>query len=311
MPISENVNGVLRTHSAEYENVGGVTVEKNSVVVNDGGVMREIYSASVGAATVEGITPLVVAEDHIVIVESSTFTLSAPKGARIIIGSGASNGWLHNSKGQNVTGNLYTFYGGLGGFVASYTLEKSIHNAQCIATLGSAITVKEKTNEMTDDAVAAMLEPSTLKIGDTTYDSGTERQVIESKWGPIGGNGGYGCKIFSLQSDSSHRMHSGKPGTGAGGGSGAIYGAPADGNDCYYSGGKGGNNGGYGNFGGNGGGSKHTSSVYLELIPATNGACGQAGKSPGLDCPGGGGGYSAGGGFYNGEGGAGIIVIEW
>ncbi len=265
MPIIENVGGVLRTLSTITTNDSGVIREMDSVHTNDGGVMREIFRANKGA-TVEGITPLVVAEDHIVIVDSGTFTLSAPAGARIIVGGAA--------KGTS------------GGNVAEYTLESDIKNAQCTADI-SAVNSGGNT---------------TLTIGGTTYTCGTAKQIIQSKWGPIGGEGGNeGCN-----------------GTGAGGGGGVQrydYTNPSNG--------KGGNNGGYGNFGGNGG---HSAAPPYTLIGG-DGASGKGGKPSNYyeysHIGGGGGGYAAGGGvgdYYSsnyegsppaGEGGAGIIVIEW
>ncbi len=272
MPISENVGGVLRTHSVEREVIDGVTVEKNSVAVNDGGVMRKIHSASVGAATVEGITPKVAAEDHIVIVENGTFTLSAPAGARIIVGGAA--------KGTS------------GGNVAEYTLESDIKNAQCTLQCGAVNSGNA----------------TTLTIDGVTYNSGSTKQIIQSKWGPIGGEGG------SFQNSSNYHV---EDGTGAGGGGGARkY------ENQYYSNGKGGNVGGYGNFGGSGG-----YSAAPPTVIGGDGASGKGGNPPYSisECGGGGGGFSAGGGTsglvsgsggygssaYYGEGGAGIIVIEW
>lgn len=257
--ITANDNGVLRSLGTVSENNGGVLHELNTVHTNDGGILREIHSSSVGAAKVEGITPLVVAEDHIVIVDSGSFTLSAPKGARIIVGGAA--------KGIN------------GGNVAEYTLEKAVSNVVCTLQCGAV-----------DSGDA-----TTLTVGGTTYNSGATTNIIQSKWGPIGGRGGYGSTTGN-----------GGNGTGAGGGGGAYRYWGRNGNYGGSTAGKGGNSGGYGNQGGNAKGAGHH---------------------------GGDGGYAAGGGGYGsltdffhteteygyfgtvngtaGKGGAGIIVIEW
>ena len=276
MPITENVNGVLHIHSAEPENVGGVIREKDFVHANDGGVLREIFSSSVDSATVEGITPLVVADDHLVIVNSGSFTLSAPKGARIIVGGAAQ--------------------GIIGGKVAVYTLESAIRNAQCTLQCGAV----------------GSGNATTLTVGGTTYDSGSVKQVIQSKWGPIGGEGGSGA-------------------SGGNGGTATITlekaynGQIVASTSITQNGTSGGNSGGYGNFGGHGAFSAQNRSGV-----GNNGKSGMAGSSFDQDKiwssegsytshgGGGGGGYSAGGGkndghMYSsaGQGGAGIIVIEW
>ncbi|MBD5112699.1 MAG: hypothetical protein HDT42_09265 [Ruminococcaceae bacterium] len=257
--ITANDNGVLRSLGTVSENNGGVLHEMNTVHANDGGVLREIFSSSVDSATVDGITPLVVAEDHLVIVNNGSFTLSAPKGARIIVGGAAQ--------------------GTSGGNVAEYVLDKNTRNAVCVSNC----------------AAVNSGGATTLTVNGTTYDSGSTRQIIQSKWGPIGGSGGYGSTSGN-----------GGNGSGAGGGGGARRYWGRNGNYGGDTAGKGGNYGGYGNQGGNAKGAGHH---------------------------GGDGGYAAGGGGYGsltdyfhtedeygyfgtvngtvGSGGAGIIVIEW
>lgn len=237
-----------------------------------------------------GITPLVSAADHLVIVNSGNFTLTAPAGTKIILGSGG--------RGQ------------LGGFVAEHTLSADVVNANCALTIAK-------------DRVA---DGSKVKIGTTTYGCGSTEQVIQSKWGPIGGQGGGPIDISSGRT--------GKYVTGAGGGEGGVWWSRmAD--PSYYIGESGGNYGNYGNYGGRGynwDGNKGA---------ATDGICGKAGASTGKDCKysdmtlgnGGGGGYAAGCGngaqsdcyYYDendeeshsidtadaGEAGTGIMVIQW
>ena len=213
------------------------------------------------AVEVTGITPMVQAADHLVFTESGTFTLSANAGTRIVLGSAGSE--------QK------------GGFVAEHVLAEDVVNETCTITISATRSANS----------------SKIVIGSKTYTCGSTEQIIESKWGPIGGKGG----------------GEGNNGTGAGGGGGG----------CSWSNnkkapGKGGNNGGYGNFGGNGGNSSG----------AQDGASGKGGKSSSWNevGPGGGGGFSAGGGFGargtvattgearkadNGTAGTGIVVIEW
>ena len=273
--ITANENGVLHTLGTVSGNDGGVIYELNTVHTNDGGVLREIFSSSVDSATVEGITPLVVAEDHLVIVDSGSFTLSAPAGARIIVG-GAAQG-------------IY------GGKVAVYTLESAIRNAQCTLQCGAV----------------GSGNATTLTVGGTTYDSGSVKQIIQSKWGSIGGEGGSGA-------------------SGGNGGTATITRAKAYNGQISASvsitqyGTSGGNSGGYGNFGGHGAFSAKNSSGV-----GNSGKSGAGGYIYEKDKPsgegtytayggGGGGGYSAGGGkapntiySHPGQGGAGIVVIEW
>lgn len=279
MPITENAGGVLRTHAAEYENIGGVIREKSSVVVNDGGVLREIYSAK--KASVKGITPLVSAKDHIVITESGSGTISLPAGARIILGSGA--------------------HGTSGGFVAEYTLTSPVINAPFTAVVGEA-------NNRVDGA-------TTLVIDGVTYSCGKVAQVIQSKWGPIGGNGASGGARTPGGSNGSV-YDAGEP-TGAGGGGGGVQGASSL--EAQPS--NGGNASGYGNKGGNGSGK-----TYLSGTAGSSGTGGASyGSTSHCGLGGGGGGFAAGGGRggqwattstnrkdgSNGDPGAGIIVFEW
>ena len=219
------------------------------------------------AVEVTGITPMVQAADHLVFTESGTFTLTANAGTRIVLGSAGS--------AQS------------GGFVTSHTLTENIINEECVLTISASRVVSS----------------TSLKLGETTYDCGSTEQIIQSKWGPIGGKGG----------------NAGCDGTGAGGGGGGI----TTGEDAavHTNGGKGGNFGGYGNFGGNGG----------LLCSGEDGASGKGGTyatAYSWGGSGGGGGFSAGGGSrgagYNtndensnlhsgniGTAGDGIVVIEW
>lgn len=289
MPIIENVGGVLRTHTAEFVNVGGVLKEQSTVTVNDGGVLRTVHSAK--KVKIEGITPLVVAEDHIVITASGSGTISLPAGARIILGSGAK----------------YTE----GGYVAKYTLPTSLVNAPFTATVGNAnIRYKDATK---------------LIIDGITYGCGEVKQIINTKWGPIGGDGGQGF-LAEWEWDSKDYLYP-KPGTGAAGGGGSSLGS------TKKPGGAGGNQDGYGNKGGAGG--------YSENINSRSDYYGRAGSSGSEQRDigsntqygnGGSGGFAAGGGhayYYhneddpdvpddeeddygvNGIPGAGIIVFEW
>ena len=219
------------------------------------------------AVAITGLTPMVEAADHIVITESGTFTLTANAGTKIVLGSAGG--------GQS------------GGFVAEHTLAKDVVDAEC--TLVISATRKASSSKIT--------------IGETTYDCGSTEQIVQSKWGPIGGKGG----------------NAGYDGTGAGGGGGGI--TNGDDGGCYKTGGKGGNFGGYGNLGGNGG----------FLCSGGDGASGKGGgyaQAWHLGGSGGGGGYASGGGaqgqayntndeqsnLHSGEGGVagtGIVVIEW
>ena len=275
MPITENVNGVLHIHSAEPERIGGVIREKDFVHTNDGGVLREIFHANKGA-TVEGITPLVVAEDHIVIVDSGSFTLSAPAGARIIVGGGAEDG---KKPFTSPTYRETDGYGGSGGYVAEYVLSEEIRKAECTVTIGNRVEYgKARTT-------------TTLNIGSTTYDSGNVPQIIQSKWGPIGGGGGQGGRY--IRSNTESVTTAGGDGTGAGGGGGSGY----YGEFNTSVAGIGGNVNGYGNKGRSGG-------------TSAGGSGGQGGYSAG----GGGGGFYSNGNYTNGSGGlggSGIVVIEW
>lgn len=278
MPITVNDGGVLRTLGAVTSNDGGVIRELSSVHTNDGGVLREVHSAK--KVKIEGITPLVEGDDFMVIAQSGTFTLSAPAGTRFIIGGAGS--------GQK------------GGHVIERTLAYAVENVSCTATLGGV------------NSGGA----TTLKIGSTIYQtnganvSSNTGAAINTRWGPIGGNGGGGA----YSEDSDGYWDSARNGTGAGGGGGGA-------DDSRTSnGGIGGNRYGYGNRGGNGGNAPR-------YDPTTNGEDGLSGtggvKASGAG-GGGGGGYSAGGGqggnnYVNsavyrasaGQAGAGIIVIEW
>lgn len=215
------------------------------------------------AVEISGITPMVEAADHIVITESGTFTLTANAGTKIIIGSAGA--------GQN------------GGFVTEHTISADVVNETCTLTVSAA----RKANS------------SKLVVGSNSYDCGATEQIVQSKWGPIGGKGG------AAYND----------GTGAGGGGGGC-----DWSNTKRDAGKGGNNGGYGNFGGNG--RKYGNYGF-------DGASGKGGQKGENEVgPGGGGGFSAGGGKGaegtvqssdppktlcgdDGEPGTGIIVIEW
>lgn len=289
MPITSNDGGVLKTLNVITANDSGVLHELNTVHENEDGVLREIFSAKKGAS-VSGITPLVVAEDHIVIVNSGTFTLTAPAGTRIIVASGG--------------------YGALGGYVAEYTLTEPIINAQCTATVAAA-DVREK-------------DASKLAVGSTVYGCGETVQIIQSKWGPIGGDGGKGNRL-EYESGKGYVAKSGLYPTGAGGGSGGAYYSP----DTNVGSSPGGNSYGYGNKGASGG--YFSTSSNTETMKGKTSICGSEGGDYGTTSPrggygygGGAGGYAAGGGLggycyqspssgrgTSGQSGMGIIVIEW
>lgn len=278
MALTVNEGGVLRTLGSVSVNDGGVIRNLGSVSANDGGVIREIHSANKFKIT--GVTPLVLADDHAVIVSSvyswDNATISLPAGARIVIGGSG--------------------YGTFGGCVAAHTISTAINNASFTATISAAIGGSNQRANATY-----------VMIGGVKYSCGSTAQVIQSKWGPIGGEGGIGQEDgYDGDNDVA------TDGTGAGGGGGFKYGK----GDPK----KGGNNGGYGNFGGNGASSS---------VAATDGACGKAGSDK-IGGNGGGGGYAAGGGdcyveyVYSddgesydtiwadeGEAGTGIVVFEW
>ncbi len=215
MPITVNDGGVIRKIGTVTTNDNGILRNNSTVSVNDGGVIRTVFSSS--KVKIEGITPLVVADDHIVIVNSGTGTISAPKGTKIIMGG---NGVRYGN-----------FVGKNGGIVGYTILTSDIINAPLTVTIAAkSARIRNKT---------------TVKIGTTTYDctnNGSANNIINSKWGPIGGVGGYGGDYDSEYS----KYYDGGDGTGAGGGGGTA--------DWWQSNnGKGGNYGGYGNYGGNGG----------------------------------------------------------
>lgn len=272
MPITANDNGVLHTLGTVTTNGNGILRNNSTVSVNEGGVIKSVFAAN--KVKIEGITPLVVADDHIVIVDSGSGTISLPAGARIILGS--------RGDGQ------------LGGYVAAYTLSSEVKNAPFKA-------------QILNNTYMLGGGCTTIKIDGTTYICGNVRQIVQSKWGPIGGDGGCGEDDGDSACEASN-------GSGAGGGGGKH-----SGDIC-----KGGNNGGYGNFGGNGG-----SYYNKKSIRSTDGSSGKGSEKSGS---GGGGGYAAGGGgsactSYNddeagtsatvyptgddGGHGMGIIVIEW
>ena len=215
---------------------------------------------------VTGITPMVQAADHLVFTESGTFTLTANAGTKVVIGSAGS--------GQS------------GGFVAEHTLAEDVVDAECTLVISATRTASS----------------SKITIGETTYDCGSTEQIVQGKWGPIGGKGGKAATGSANASD----------GTGAGGGGGA-------GSNSKYSWGLGGNLSAYGNKGGSGG----------KGFSGSDGSSGKGGAY-GVDANkpagggGGGGGYAAGGGEgsiwtttkpatngQDGEPGTGIVVIEW
>lgn len=234
---------------------------------------------------ITGITPLVEAADHIVIVESGSGTISAPAGTKIILGSG----------GQTA----FAWDGGRGGFVQEVTLDNDVNSQTITATIAA-----EGTSAGTK-----------LTIGEQLYDCGKTAQIIQSKWGPIGGDGGRAGNGGRINQSGD----SGYDGTGAGGGGGGGGAGGGISGTTGGSGGTGGNADGYGNKGENG----------------TNGTSNPHGHDNGQDGGNGGnGGYAAGGGgggdggtaytdeeneYYRddgyqgtpGKGGTGIIVIQW
>lgn len=276
---------------------------------------------------VSGITELVSTGTYSVIDQSGTFTLTAPAGTRIIIGGGAENG--HGKNNDDWHGYNEPGTGGLGGYVEEYTLPIDVVDAACILTLGSTAS-----------------SASTLTINGTRYATKTARNIIQTKWGPIGGQGGDGGKQYCNNSGDYIRADSGEdgyPGTGAGGGGGAS--APSvyikNGSQCVetrWNGGTGGNRYGFGNKGGNGGSTvRQTANNKLSGYDGEDGTSGKGG--PGATSSGrssvnnmyyyysygngGGGGYCAGGGGpcatlgfdpgslrSGGEGGKGVLVME-
>ena len=120
------------------------------------------------AVEVTGITPMVQAADHLVFTESGTFTLTANTGTRIILGSGGGVQYANSNKA--LVGEKWA----KGGYVKSITLTEDVFEAPCIMTIAGMF------NQNT----------TTLKINSTSYTSGSTQTVIDTKWGPIGGNGG-------------------------------------------------------------------------------------------------------------------------
>lgn len=249
---------------------------------------------------VSGITPFAVGADHLVITQSGSFNLTAPKGTKIILGGGA-----RNSDGGTVSNPI--------------TLNFDCNNAPCTATVANYSWNRNQYPQ------------TTLKIFNQTtnayetFSSGNTKndvRVVQSKWGPIGGNGGRG-----IYSGTEYDWTAATNPTGAGGGGAGYYSSK---NPPQDRGTAGGNWLGYGNHGGNGG--------YYPNCNDKNEYYGKAG-SPGLeqrDVPmdtaygnGGCGGFSAGAGsgyYYdysgdyedetdeegaNGYPGSGIIVFEW
>lgn len=238
-----------------------------------------------------GTTPLVAAEDHVVIVESFEGKITAPKGTRIIMGTGG--------KGR------------MGGYVASVVLPDDVVDADISVTVATGQTPYG----------------TVVKIGSITYNSGYNPTPIQTKWGPVGGNGGEGAIV---DAGNGRQINATEP-TGAGGGGGAA--------DIVENGGSwtgsatgtsGGNELGYGNNGGRGG---ITDAYYT--VDGANGSSGKGGSgmvastSKNRIGGGGGGGYAAGGGrgalanddpeetveysyftVYDGEPGTGIVVFE-
>ena len=235
------------------------------------------------AVEISGITPMVEAADHIVITESGTFTLTANAGTKIIIGSAGA--------GQN------------GGFVAEHTISADVVNETCTLTVSAA----RKANS------------SKLVVGSNSYDCGATEQIVQSKWGPIGGKGG--GPVNTTYGSIGDNV------TGAGGGRGGVWWPSVSDSGSYYRGGVGGNHGNYGNYGGCGYNWDNNKGA------ATDGKCGKAGASTEKSCNysdmtlgnGGGGGYASGGGagarskcesdYYDGgstgTAGTGIMIIQW
>ncbi len=182
MPIIESSNGILRTHTVEYENIDGIIKEQTAVTANDGGVMRKVFAS--GKVKLEGITPLVSAEDHIVITESGSGTISLPAGARLILGSG---GWKRNS-----------------GYVAEFTLTEPIINATFTTTIGRAYSGNSESGRKNSTKIV---------IDKRTYSCGSVQRTISSKWGPIGGYGGVG----EASGDEEKEASDGEGAGGAGG----------------------------------------------------------------------------------------------
>lgn len=265
---------------------------------------------------ITGITAKVTGTDFMVIENSGTFTLTAPKGTKITLGGGAADGNAPDFYGDS---DNYPQDGGLGGYVSQFTLSDDVVNKECTLTVGATNGSK-----------------TTLKIGNTTYTSnGARGTVVNTKWGPIGGNGGKGGVQYCDDSDyySSANSTDGEDGTGAGGGGGAGSPTPSleDGVSVRY-GGSGGNRYGNGNKGGNGGNGEYYANYNTVFnnngTLGSSGSGGSGGSTTGnkvsrANGGGGGGGYAAGGGgsssvygwhdnrLSGGKGGKGVFVIEW
>lgn len=248
------------------------------------------------AVEITGIIPLAQGSNYIVITQSGSGTISAPAGTTIILGSGAAS----ISNVSNDTDNKFYY----GGFVNSVTLPNDVNSQSFTATIA---TNKNNNNNGTK-----------IQIGSALYNCGRTTQIIQSKWGPIGGVGGRGG-CFHREYEDPDWVSSATSPTGAGGGGGGMY--FLDYKTPYTEQPSlGGNSTGFGNKGGNGG------AGGTPGLNGSNGSSGMGGAAVGRYGGGGGGGYAASGGFggsfssYNsdddeageqGEDGTGIIVIQW
>lgn len=291
MSITSNDGGVLKTLNAVTANDGGVLHELNTVHANEDGVFREIHSAK--KVKIEGITPLVEGDGFMVIVNSGNFTLSAPAGTSFILAGGGEDGC--------------DCYGGSGGYTKKWTTDSDINNAACTLTLGENVEYVSSNKKLT---------ASSLKIGTVTYLTETSTGVISTKWGAIGGKGGNGGSIYMITSTTLATTNAESPTGAGGGGGGAYFFANANGHTANPS--KGGGTP-YKNCGGDGGAANKKGS------DGSSGIGGARGTMAGNVGGGGGGGYGSGGGGAGGyissggtanygtagQGGKGILVIEW
>lgn len=181
---------------------------------------------------VSGVTPLVIADDHIVITTSGQFSLISPPGKhfKLILGGGEEKGGVITEYDSTLP-----IRGGYGGYTKQFEFDSISQETFCTLTLGQAV------------SYGSGLTSSTLIIDNQTYsaDAYSGRSIITSKWSPIGGDGGsgsshnytHGAKTMSELSD----------GIGAGGAGGFCNGSTNTASKY------GGNYNGYGNRGGNNG----------------------------------------------------------
>lgn len=238
-------------------------------------VTNATTSAIPRAVMITGITPYVEAADHIVIIESCEFTLSAPKGTRIIVGGGGQDGY---GSGSSTAAK--------GGYVQLHILDQDLVQGDCTAVIGKGGSTYN----------------SSLTINENVYDSGKSDTFIQTKWGPIGGAGGKGA-------GANGNAGAGSGAGGGGGAAGSTQSAGKGGNSGGY-GNFGGNGGGSSSSSSSAGkdGASGSGGAKGDKLDGSTRRYAGGGGGGGFSAGGGGGGYYGGSG---GKGGAGIIVIEW